>query len=787
VVSKRAAAAVPQLLAAAFLSAQFSSIASPINETGKLELTPADAIATVRVMQNQLYDGQRVSDAGTSPDGQRYLIRLAYGDVKRDGVWMDLLTGRLDSLDAAHHPRLCAHLFTTGLGSPTSGQSADADPTPANFIRWLDDTHVAFLWSDSHAHRQVMSVDLKSCKHSFLTASPTDVFSFASTAAGALLVNAQVPRPDGNSRQLWARGFTVKDSSDGFSILNGEIDGTNSVGLNYSNRWFLLSHGTMRSVEIAGNRVDFSNPFFRELSVSPSGRYAIVGVAPATAPHDWAGYQDPSLQGLLKFNETSVIHTPLSYALIDLRTGTDSQLWNSPKPSRCQVRWSPEGDTILLAPTFLPQSADSSAGLRGTAAAELDVRTGRYRVLPLDMSGRTVVSADWSSPTVIQIDTTDELGADPQTQRFTRDHGVWQATRTADLPLGAPTRASPIHIEIRQSLNSPPAVIGVDTRSGAERLILDTNPHLLERFKLGRVERLSGTLPNQKQWIGQLIYPADYQPGKHYPLVIQSLYGHGFGPEEFTLDGFFGDNGMGLGPSANAAYPGQLLATRNIAVLQLAVVHRSSGVSEAEDYQLAFETLAEQLSASGLADRNKIALDGFSKNGYFVEYTLSHSRSPFAAAIAADNYDPSYIQSALTNWRNIDEQTNGAPAFGDGLQQWLKRAPGFNAEHIRTPLRMIGQSAGVEVIMSKWEIYSRLHYLKKPVEMYLMPEADTHPSHLPQSPKQILAIQEGVLDWFSFWLSGREDPSPIKRDQYVRWRAFRASQTGPLPNNGKDP
>jgi dipeptidyl aminopeptidase/acylaminoacyl peptidase len=324
-------------------------------------------------------------------------------------------------------------------------------------------------------------------------------------------------------------------------------------------------------------------------------------------------------------------------------------------------------------------------------------------------------------------------------------------------------------------LNSPPKVFGVDARSGTERLILDTNPHLLERFKLGRVERLSGTLPNQKQWIGQLIYPADYQPGKRYPLVIQSLYGHGFGPEEFTLDGFWGDNGMGLGPSAFASYPGQLLATRNIAVLQLAVVHRSSGVGEAEDYQLAFETLAEQLSASGLADRNKIALDGFSRNGYFVEYTLSHSKFPFAAAIAADNYDPSYFQSALTNWRNIDEQVNGAPAFGDGLQQWLKRAPGFNAEHIHTPLRMIGQSAGIEVIMSKWETYSRLHYLKKPVEMYLMPEANTHPSHTPQNPNQILAIQEGVLDWFSFWLSGREDPSPLKIDQYSRWRTFRTS------------
>jgi hypothetical protein len=45
-VSKRAAAAVPQLLAAAFLAAQFSSIASPINEAGKRELTPDNPLTT---------------------------------------------------------------------------------------------------------------------------------------------------------------------------------------------------------------------------------------------------------------------------------------------------------------------------------------------------------------------------------------------------------------------------------------------------------------------------------------------------------------------------------------------------------------------------------------------------------------------------------------------------------------------------------------------------------------------------------------------------------------------
>jgi hypothetical protein len=65
--------------------------------------------------------------------------------------------------------------------------------------------------------------------------------------------------------------------------------------------------------------------------------------------------------------------------------------------------------------------------------------------------------------------------------------------------------------------------------------------------------------------------------------------------------------------------------------------------------------------------------------------------------------------------------------------------------------------------------------------MYLMPGADLHPSHTPQNPRQIMAIQERVIDWLTFWLTGREEPAPKKRLQYARWHALRALQPLPQP------
>jgi hypothetical protein len=90
---------------------------------------------------------------------------------------------------------------------------------------------------------------------------------------------------------------------------------------------------------------------------------------------------------------------------------------------------------------------------------------------------------------------------------------------------------------------------------------------------------------------------------------------------------------------------------------------------------------------------------------------------------------------------------------------------------------MIGQSSGIAQIIGEWEIYSRLRHLHKPVEMYMMPQADQHPAHNTQNPRQIIAVQQKAIDWLDFWLTGREDPNPDKRAQYARWRAFRTAQT----------
>jgi hypothetical protein len=739
--------------------------------TQKRELTPADAIATTRIIENQLTLGERVETGTLSPDGKRYVLRLVHGDVERNGDWMDLLSGGLDSLDAAAHPKSCAHLFTAAHASKRIESSGDSDPTSFNLLHWVNNTQVAFLWNDANDTRQVMSVDMISCKHRFLTHSATGVLSFIFAPDGSLLFDELLPQPADIAQRLWRQGFTISDSSDAWSILKGKIDG-GDANIVFDNQWSLRSGNSTLPVDIAGQHVDLTNPNFRDLFLSPSGRLALVDIGISAIPAGWERYHNATLQTLIKYNESWPGRSPMRYALIDLKAGTSRLLWDAPRVLKSQAAWSPDSGSLLFAPTFLPPSDTSSLGLTGAAAAEFDVRNGQYRILPIDLSSRTVESTEWLSSSMVEIRSNNRTNTDSRLDRLVRVGDNWNV---APATYPAPGVRPKIYLETRQSLNNPPRVFAVDSVSAESRLVVDPNPDLSARFKLGRVERMSGTLPNGKPWIGQFIYPADYTAGSRYPLVIQSYYGHPMGQEGFALDNLWGFPGMGLGPSMVAAYPGQLLATRNIAILTLTVTNIVPGSSEDDDYQLAFETLAKQLIASGIADPDKIGLTGFSRNGHWVEFTLAHSTFPFAAAIAADNFDPSYFQAALMNWSTLDAQMNDGPAFGDGLQKWLVRAVGFNAEHIHTPLLMFGQCGSTEEIMAKWEIFSRLKHLKKPVEMYMMPETNTHPAHTPQNPRQVLAIQDRAVDWFSFWLTGREDANPLKADQYRRWHAFKSS------------
>jgi len=199
-----------------------------------------------------------------------------------------------------------------------------------------------------------------------------------------------------------------------------------------------------------------------------------------------------------------------------------------------------------------------------------------------------------------------------------------------------PEATPELTFKLRQDLNTPPRLDVSNAHTS--RVLLDPNKELRQQFRWGRTARTEGVLRSGERWSGLLFYPASYEPTRRYRLVIQSVYGSA-ASEEFTLYGQ--QNGAGLGPTLFASYPGHVLAARDMFVLHLNVIDAPyDEPREAQVRQEAFEAVVAEFAEKGLIDPARVGLIGFSRNGYYVEYTLTHSNVPFAAAVTADNLGP---------------------------------------------------------------------------------------------------------------------------------------------------
>jgi hypothetical protein len=439
-----------------------------------------------------------------------------------------------------------------------------------------------------------------------------------------------------------------------------------------------------------------------------------------------------------------------------------------------RIAWSPDGADVLIAPTLLPPNSSENSGLSGRAAAVVEVATGNYVQIPIEpRDADHVVSTEWLSSNVIEIRL---MGG--ESIRYERKNNLWRKVASDESPRSnalARERPNRVRIELRQGLNDPPALYAVDLRTGQNRVVLDPNPGLHSHFALGNVEFTEWTNTDGRKWRGRLYYPADYEHGRRYPLVIQT---YGYADEsEYSLTGQGGLGGLALGP-VWSAYLAQPLAGIGVAVLQIGGAEEgprpfeeTTDIERMKSIGTALQTAAEHLVNEGLVDGSRVGIMGHSALGRVIEHALVDSEFPYAAAIAGDHGNDNYMQAALFGW---DHEFGQSFPFGDGLKTWLNESPAFNVERVRTPLQLLlySSSEGNTTFLWHWEMFSRLRFLHKPVDLYVIPDIK-HGSHQNQNPRQQLALQGRAMDWWRFWLLDQEDADSGKREQYAEWHALR--------------
>lgn len=699
-----------------------------------------------------------------SPDGSRYVIFLQKGNLKAGGIDVEVITGPTSSTEAAVRYRTAARLFTTARRSVEIGTFPPTVPF-RNRIQWLNDSAtIAFLWSNGAEPNQVVSLNLETKEFKRLTSSATAVRQFSITPDGKRVVFVPSPSLDKSrtSRRL-KEGFAV-DTLDLPAILRGE-DGAWAA-------WSVPTYYVADAPNYSPRKVwTPSFPVSTESlgwpSISPDGERILIPSFPVEkVDPTWKAYTDPAVRHAMstddRQNEGGNITTQAR--LIDIRLGTSRPLWNVPgghgTSERIAVVWSPDGDRVMFGPTLLPLSAGSGESVHRRAVVEFEIESDEWRLIPLSTAEvKSYRPIRWVSDQIEFHNSTST------SLTFTRSGTNW--IPVSDKRVRKP--ASPVRVEVRESFNSPPRIVAV-SRLGDEKVVLDLNPQLGRSILLGGVEKISWRAADGRELKGRLYYPVDYKAGRRYPLIVQT---HGNAEEnEFSLTG--PSQRMG---TAFAAHP---LAGRGFLVVQVGGerdhIRDKSDLQysgEADAAMSVYESVVDYLVRRGLADPQRLGIIGYSRSGWWVEHTLVNSRLDFDAAVVADNMEPSYGQYLLHGpMRSGLESAIGAAPFANGLRTWMQRSPGFNLHRICAALRLENSQGGLVGLTGLWETFSMLTQLKRPVELYTIPESDSgyHPLHMPM---QILASQEGTVDWFDFWLNGREHLSEEKKDQYLRWRRLR--------------
>lgn len=710
-------------------------------------ITVPDAIAMTRLGLPDALLNTPVKEgiAQFSPNGRRFVIVLKKGSLQRDTNDYSLLLYR--TADAFHSPK------------PDVLQvlSSSSNRPAIRSVKWLDgnDT-VVFLGERKGLLPQVYELDVGTKRLTRMTDHNSPIVAYDSSANGRTLLFEADP----TSVELQAVQRSTDDPVHTRDIINvlfghlGDFRPTTTQG----EQLYLVGN---RRPEM---RLNIPGVVYAELlppSVSPNGQYGVIGVFPREIPAAWSDYRVPWLQAALGAprEKGEAALTVAEYMILNTDTGKLRPLLDAPVSWRNMgLAWAPDGKSIAVSGSFLPLTGSMDS-------VESTNRQSRPFVVEVNLASHTFVKITDQDLTVKRWDRTsgdlvltrDERLNQETEVLFMKDGGSWHQMSS---PQPERIEEARPQIVLEQSINTPPKIYASSLASGKKSLLLDLNPQF-SKLRFGKVEAITWEATDGHEVSGGLFFPPAYQPGKRYPLVIQT---HGFFPGKFYMDGPWS--------SAFAARP---LAARGIMVLQVGYSTKQdegqfeNTTAEGPRQMAAYEGAIDYLDKRGLIDRSRVGIIGFSRTVYTVAYTLTHSHYRFTAATLADGITGGYCDYLLFPYLSNTPLLNGGLPFGLSLASWLKNAPNFQLAMVRTPVRI--EAYGPASVLGLWEWFSGLTLLKKPVELIYLPGA----THLLTRPADRLISQGGNVDWFCFWLqNGEHGSSPKELNEFSRWTRLRA-------------
>jgi len=282
---------------------------------------------------------------------------------------------------------------------------------------------------------------------------------------------------------------------------------------------------------------------------------------------------------------------------------------------------------------------------------------------------------------------------------------------------------------------------GADLKNATR--VSDTNP-FASQYAWGRAELIDYQNSHGDRLQGALYYPATYEKGKQYPLIVQI-----YEIESNQLHNW-------TAPSERATYNAAVWTQHGYFVLRPDIVFkaRDPGVSALDCVTAAVQKALE----SGRIDARHIGLTGHSWGGYETTFIVTHS-DLFAAGVvggALTNLSSSVGEiywntgAPETNHVEVSQERMQVPLYEDP-QSYIRNSATFVANKLAAPLLMeVGDHDGASDWHQDIEFYNAARRAGKPCVM-LVYEGENH--SVAQKANQI-DYHRRINAWFDHYLKG---------------------------------
>jgi dipeptidyl aminopeptidase/acylaminoacyl peptidase len=412
------------------------------------------------------------------------------------------------------------------------------------------------------------------------------------------------------------------------------------------------------------------------------------------------------------------------------------------KPAFGVAGWTKNDEAVILYDKFdlWQVSPDGAGAKRLTDGAAEQVR---HRYLRLDPNEEWI---DTDKPAYLSL-----FGVWSKKSGFARMRFGSSPERLVWLDKGvqrlAKAKDADVFSYVTEDFDDSPDVFVGDGGLKDAKQVTKTNPFQSD-YAWGRSELVEYKSERGERLQGALFYPAGYEPGKKYPMVVY-LY-------EKLSDGVHRYSA----PSEREYYNVAAFTQQGYFLFEPDIVFqpREPGVSVVGCVTPAVKKVVEM----GLVDPRKVGVVGHSWGGFDASYLATHSEI-FAAAVAGapitdliSNYGSHHFSSGIAETDHIEtgQQRMEVPLWED-LPAYIRNSAVYNAQNMKTPLLIeVGDSDGTVFWHQGVELYNVARRARKDVVMLVYAGED----HGLRKKSNQVDYHRRIQEWFGHYLKG--DPAP---------------------------